>query len=141
MNEVNLLLPGDDFTCTINDGLHTYICDEPIAQGGKGLGPDPYSYLLASLGSCTAITLKMYADRKGWKLDGVAIKLSLERNPENRSTVFTREITISSKLDQEQEIRLHQIAKACPVSKILEGNITIDTVLTSGGNIIPVNKD
>jgi len=124
-------LDKTNYTCLIHDGRHKYTIDEPLDKGGSDKGPDPYSMLLASLGSCTAITLKMYAERKGWNVEDINITMSIVPTSDNskRTTVFVRDIDVKGQLSSEQLDRLQQIAKLCPVSKILEGSIEITTVL------------
>lgn len=109
----------------ITDGTHAFLSDEPIAMGGEDTGPAPDSILEASLASCTAITLRMYADRKNWKVTDITVSVSLERA--DNKTIFTREIAISGEIDETQQERMLQIAKACPVSKSLLGEIEINS--------------
>jgi putative redox protein len=105
------------------------IADEPEEIGGKDLGPDPYTLLLASLASCTLSTLRMYIDRKGWNIPTILISVNMFQNTEtNLVTIFEREITFTENISDEIKERLLTIAKKCPVSKILENNITINTV-------------
>lgn len=112
----------------LDNGRHLFGADEPVEQGGQDTAPAPDELLEASLASCTAITLRMYADRKQWSLDGVEVEVTLERV--EGKTVFTRNITLKGNLDTEQKERLLQIAKLCPVSKTLVGSIEINTSIT-----------
>ncbi|MDE3252615.1 MAG: OsmC family protein [Bacteroidota bacterium] len=109
----------------ITNGTHAFIADEPADMGGEDTGPAPDSILEASLASCTAITLRMYADRKNWKVTGITVLVSLERA--DSKTIFTREIAISGEIDETQRERMLQIAKSCPVSKSLLGEIEINS--------------
>jgi len=111
----------------LNNERHTFNADEPESSGGTDTAPAPDEILEASLASCTAITLRMYADRKQWSLTAVDVKVDLER-VENK-TIFTRIITLHGNLDEDQKQRLLQIAKACPVSKTLLGKIEINSNL------------
>lgn len=111
----------------LDNGRHLFGADEPVEQGGQDTAPAPDELLEASLASCTAITVRMYADRKQWNLDGVDVAVKLERV--DGKTVFTRNITLKGNLDTEQKERLLQIAKLCPVSKTLTGSIEINTAL------------
>lgn len=107
----------------LRNGKHEFVSDEPTEMGGGDTGPSPDELLEASLASCTVITLRMYADRKIWKVEEIEVTVSLER-PDNK-TVFNRTIKITGDIDETQLERLLQIAKACPVSKTLNGEIEI----------------
>ncbi|CAD6523771.1 OsmC family protein [Paraburkholderia kirstenboschensis] len=111
-----------------DDGKHTWLADEPESLGGGDRGPTPVSLLLSSLGACTSVTLKMYAQRKGWPLEGVHVTLGMEQGDEG--STIDRKITLHGELSDEQRERLLQIANACPVHKILTGSITIRSGLT-----------
>jgi putative redox protein len=104
------------------------IADEPVALGGKDTGPDPYTLLLASLASCTLSTLRMYIDRKGWDIPDMTVSLNLyQTTTDGLTTTITRDIQLGNNPSEEQRERLMVIAKKCPISKILENNIVIQT--------------
>ena len=129
--QVVVRLEGDDFTTEIQAGDHSIIADEPLAFGGNNFGPSPYELINAGLGACTAMTLKMYARRKGWPLDDVLVHLSYSKSndyathktdPENqhsRIDRFEREIELIGDLDVDQRHRLLEIANKCPVHKTI----------------------
>jgi putative redox protein len=119
-----------NYLCTILWRNGTLLIDEPESVGGKDLGPDPFSTLLASLAGCTLSNLRMYIDRKGWDIPEIKIAVNLtQENNEVFETIITREISFSSNVDQETKNRLLIIAEKCPVSKILKNKITINTAL------------
>ncbi len=129
----------EKYTTEIVARNHSILVDEPKKYGGKDAGMSPYELLLASLGSCTAITLRMYADRKKWNLREVKVHLehfkqhatdsdSCEETP-TKIDKFVREIKLKGDLTEEQKQRLIQIANRCPVHKTLENKIEIETVL------------
>jgi putative redox protein len=109
-------------------GGHFIYADEPEDLGGTDEGISPGALLLASLGSCTAITMRMYADRKNIALDTIKIELAICKEEEmNKSTTITRKIELTGELDDAQRDRLMQIADKCPIHKILSNPITILT--------------
>lgn len=115
------------FKQRITVGPHTLLGDEPVESGGTDAGPDPHEFLLTALGLCTSMTLKLYADRKGWALRHVEVKVS----GKHEAGVFQmdREIKLDGDLDEEQRSRLLEIAGKCPVHKTLTGEITIASKL------------
>ncbi|MGH8081548.1 MAG: OsmC family protein [Lysobacter sp.] len=114
----------------IDDGGHTWLADEPTELGGGDSGPTPDHLLLSSLGACTAITVRMYAARKQWPLAG--IEVALRFNPDGKPAAGTdieRKIVLLGELSEEQRERLLQIANACPIHKVLTGEVRIATSL------------
>lgn len=113
----------------------TVIADEPVDLGGGGLGPGPYELLLSSLGTCTAMTLRMYADRKKWALDRVGVALHHEKihaadcedceTAEGKVDDIRIELELEGELTAEQRARLHEIAHKCPVHRTLTSEIKI----------------
>ncbi|AOZ99636.1 OsmC family protein [Flavobacterium commune] len=118
------------YLCTISWRNGQLIMDEPESNGGKDLGPDPFSALLASLAGCTLATLRMYIDRKGWDIPEINISVNATQELDGEfETIFSRQISFSTNITTEQKERLLLIADKCPVSKILKGKITINTML------------
>ncbi|AMU94593.1 MAG TPA: OsmC family protein [Sphingopyxis sp.] len=115
----------DRYRTEIDVGGHALIADEPPALGGGAVGPAPYDLLLASLGACTAITLRMYADRKGWPLESVEVGLRLSGREEKR---IDRTLAIVG-LDDEQRARMADIAERTPVTLTLKAGLPIATTL------------
>jgi len=113
----------DRYRTEINVSGHALVGDEGPGLSGKNLGPAPYDFLLAGLGACTAITLRMYADRKEWPLDSVEVGLRLVNKDGLR---IDRVLTIAG-LDEEQKARLADIAERTPVTLTLKGGLPIDT--------------
>ncbi len=106
---------------------HLVLADEPEDVGGNDVGPRPGDFLRMSLASCTAITLRMYANRK--KFDITEIEVTVSSKEAEGRTIFNTEIEISGTLDQQQRERMLQIARLCPVHKVLTNPIEIDTQL------------
>ncbi|WP_374329522.1 OsmC family protein [Soonwooa sp.] len=112
----------------VTTGNHEFIVDEPIDKGGKDLAPKPTELLAASLASCTAITLKMYAERKTWDVGEIFVDVTLVDSDDKTKTTLNRNIRFSkTDIPQDQMRRFQHIANACPVHKILEGSITINS--------------
>ena len=115
------------YQCTIEWRNGKFIADEPPAIGGEDAGPDPYTLLLSSLASCKLITLRMYIDRKGWEIDKIAISVNLyqETKGEMTTTIIDCDILFLSPVSEEQKLKLSEIAKNCPVSKIMQGDLKV----------------
>jgi putative redox protein len=117
----------EKYKCTVEWRNGKFISDEPEAVGGKDTGPDPFTLFLSSLGTCTLATLRMYIDRKEWDIPQIAIAVNMYFKIENEKkiTVIDRDINFLSPITDVQRERLIQIAKVCPVSKIMEGEIQV----------------
>ena len=130
---------ADGFAQEVVAGEHRFASDEPDTVGGTGTGPTPYDLLLAALGSCTSMTVAMYARRKGWPLKSVTVRLRHSRvhaadcaaceASDALLTVIDRELEFAGHLDQEQRERLLAIANRCPVHMTLTSRIEIRTRL------------
>jgi uncharacterized OsmC-like protein len=125
-------VPDRAFTTIIEGATHTSFADEPIRDGGDDEGYSPYELLLASLGSCTAMTLQLYARRKNWPLETVKVRLEFDRvhekdsedseAPISRIDRIQREFWLEGPLTEEQRTRLMEIAGRCPVHRTITGN-------------------
>ena len=110
-------------TVRIRDGEHTITADEPRKTGGDDQGPSPQELLAASLASCTAITMEMYAERKGWDVGEIAVDVDYEPAQRGSPTKFHQVIRLPKELPEDQRERLMQIAAKCPVHRTLEGEV------------------
>ncbi len=110
----------------IRSGRHTLVADEPAHAGGADAGPAPYELLLASLGACTAITLRMYAERKQWNIGRLTVELQLLKNKEGETRI-DRQLASDAALDDAQWQRLLEIAEKTPVTLTLKAGATIQT--------------
>ena len=114
---------------------HRLDADEPIDAGGKDLGPRPGDFVRMGLASCTAITLRMYANRKNFDVQQIQVRVS--NGPFEGKTVFSSEIQIVGTLSEEQQSRMLQIARLCPVHKVLTNPIEIETHLSTVTSATP----
>ena len=122
------------YSQVLTAGHHAYLADEPHDQGGDDLGPGPYELLLWALGSCTAMTLLMYARRHEWDVAGITIDLqhdrvyAEDRDPDGaggRIELIEQTIRLKGDISEEQRARLQEIAAKCPVHKTLAGSVRI----------------
>ncbi|HUG03388.1 MAG TPA: OsmC family protein [Steroidobacteraceae bacterium] len=120
---------GPDYAQSIATGGFELLSDEPAAGGGNA-GPAPYGLVLAGLGSCTAITLKMYADRKGWNIGTLKVSLVLEKDTDGKNLI-TRTLLADALLDDAQWDKLIEIAGKTPVTKALQAGATITAARAS----------
>src|SRR5262245_31786638 len=130
---------GQSFVQRITAGVHQLTADEPVAAGGGDAGPDPYQLLLAALGSCTSMTVTMYARRKQWPLTGIRVELSHSKvwaqdcahcdTREGRLDHIDRKIHLQGELSADQRKRLVEIAEKCPVHRTLASEAHIVTRL------------
>ena len=112
----------------VKAGNNLLVTDEPLAKGGGNKGFNPFEILATSLASCTAATLKMYIGHKGWDIKEIKVEVILESNLPQSSAIFTRNIAFHDMdISEDQKTRLLKIAESCPVHKVLQNLITINT--------------
>jgi putative redox protein len=105
---------------------HSVTADEPPDHGGEDSGPSPQELLAASLASCTAITMEMYAERKGWDIGDMVVDVEYEPAQRGSPTRFAMHVQLPKELSEEQRDRLMQIAAKCPVHRALEGEVMFE---------------
>ncbi|MEI6091112.1 MAG: OsmC family protein [bacterium] len=127
MAHIKAKIGKEHYITEIVAGNNMIISDEPVSEGGNGEGFSPFYLLAASLGSCTAITLRMYADKKGWDLESCEVNIAFDQ--ENGTSVFKKDILLIGDLNDEQKQRLLMIADKCFIHKILTNSIEINTGL------------
>jgi putative redox protein len=125
MHNITATIGKQPYQTTLTNSRHTLIADENAEHNGKDLGPNPGELMAMSLASCTAITLRMYADRKQWTVD--EIEVIVEMRQEVEKTFFSCGLKIKGAIGEEEKNRLLAIAKACPIHKSLSHPIEINT--------------
>ena len=138
------------FTQEVRVGKHRLRADEPVSAGGTDTGPSPYDFLLAGLGACTSMTIRMYADLKRIPLDSVTVRLKHDKvhaqdcaeceTKEGKIDRIDREIELSGKLDEAQRAKLLEIANKCPVHRTLHSETWIPTRLRNSSDTAPTNS-
>ena len=111
----------------ITCGRHEMVGDEPAERGGHDAGPAPFEYLLSALGSCTSITLRMYAERKGWKVDSVSVALQVRQGAAGKK--IERRVTVSGSLDDAQLGKLAEISERTPVTLVVKSGVDVHTTM------------
>lgn len=117
---------GDSYRTRIRTRTHELSADEPTDVGGTDTAPTPVELLLGALASCTAITLRMYAQRKAWPLEGVHVQVHYSSKP---SPTAIKHITMHGELDDAQKARLLEIAERCPVALLLKPTVSMESRL------------
>ncbi len=108
---------------------HRITADEPRAHGGEDSGPSPQELLAASLASCTAITMEMYAQRKGWDVGEMTVDVDYEPAQRGSPTRFVMAVSLPKELPEDVRDRLMQIAAKCPVHRALEGEVMFEETI------------
>ncbi len=133
MATVNISSNGTRYGQDISIRDFQLIADEPQDIGGDDRGATPMEYVLAGLGACKAITIRMYAERKGWQLEKVDVQVDYERS--QKKPVVQAKLVIEGDLDQAQRERLKEIGDRCPVHRFLSEQIIIETTLSESQNV------
>jgi len=120
-----------DYAVDLHAGRHRLVADEPASRGGTDAGPGPFSLLLSGLAACTAITLRMYAQRKGWNLKSVDVEARLFR--QGTESHIDRAISLHGDLDAAQTARLLEVSEKTPVTLAVKGGVEIRTTLHQPG--------
>ena len=121
---------------TVRCGRHEMLVDERPVRGGADAGPMPFEYLLAGLGACTSITLRMYAERKGWNIGAVAVSLALRQGKEGTRSI-ERRVTLSAALSAEQQEKLSEVCEKTPVTLAVKSGLAVRTTLSAEGSAPP----
>jgi putative redox protein len=129
MGKITANIGTELYKTEIESETNLIISDEPKSSGGQDLGFAPNELLASSLAACTAITLRMYANRKGWELTDVKVEVSFETDSLENKFKIVRDIQLLGNLDEDQQARLLIIADKCPIHKILTNPIEITTAL------------
>ena len=116
----------ENFTHDLKVRQHRLTADEPEGSGGDDMGPSPQELLAASLASCTAVTIEMYAKRKGWNVGDLAVDVDYEPAQRGSPTKFKMTLSMPKELPEDQRERLMQIAAKCPVHRTLEGEVMFE---------------
>ncbi len=127
---VNAKLCNTNFLTRISSGTKEVVGDEPVSLGGKDEGFNPYELLASALSMCTAVTLRMYAERKEMDLGEISVNVHLSNNVMDKVASFTKTISFENKgLSENELVKLKAIAESCPVNRLLTNTIVVNTSL------------
>ncbi len=128
---IQAIIQKEHYLTTIKSSTNQLVADESVANGGEAKGFDPMELLSASLAACTSITLRMYADRKQWDVGIIEVFVDIQKDEKTSDTTnFERKIKFSAIITEEQKEKLLDIANRCPVHKLLNGKLSINTTLS-----------
>lgn len=125
MEKVSAKIGSENYKTVITSPTSEFITDMPEAEGGKNLGPKPKELLAAALAGCVAMTVKIYANRSKWLLQDVIVDVEIDTETTPGTTIFTKNVSFTGDLTNEQIQRLHVIAQKCPINKILQNLIVV----------------
>ncbi len=125
---VHAEIGAQNYKVEITANGHALVADEPAGLGGGDVGPSPFALVVSGLSGCTLITLKMYAERKGWPLEGMSVDLALHSGEPRRR--IERTVVVRGALSEEQVARLREIVERTPVTLALKDGFDIDTTLS-----------
>ena len=129
MGTITATIGNRNYETVIQSESNTILADEPVSSGGTNKGFSPHELLSSALASCTCITLRMYADRKKWNLDNVISSVTITNDAKQNILTIHLKIELIGKLSAAERERLFEIAKHCPIHKVLINSITIETEL------------
>lgn len=131
MSHVTVKLSGKGYTTDVTFGKHHLVADEPEELGGEDRGMSPLPLLLSSLGSCMAMTMRMYANRKDWPLEGAEVRLIAEvrKSGLQQTTYIRSHIKLLGSLTAEQKRRIFEISEKCPIKRVLSNPVVVDNNL------------
>ena len=128
MQQVKAIIGRDHYKTFLHSDTNNQLADEPVSAGGTDMGFSPDELLASSLAACTAITVRMYADRKNFDVDQIEVNVSVEWNKEMGQTNFIKTLRFTGNITEEEKQRLTFIAGKCPTHKMLSNPVTITTV-------------
>ncbi|MDX1270552.1 OsmC family protein [Bizionia paragorgiae] len=129
MNKIKATIGAQKYKTEIQAKNHIITADEPVEVGGQDLGFTPTELLESSLAACTAMTIRMYADRKAWDLQEAQVNVSFKRNIKTHLVTFKKQIELIGNLTSEQREKLLEIGKKCPIEKIIKGEVAVASKL------------
>ena len=113
----------------LSTGSQVVVVDEPVDVGGQDRGMQPGELMAGSLAACIVITLRMYADRKGWPLDSIVAQVDYSSDPDTKRSLFTTQLILNGNLNETQRARLLDMADRCPIHRMLENPVDFETTL------------
>ena len=126
LNQIAAYSTEKKYQVHIKSDEFNFYADEPLSIDGDNTGPTPMQYLSGALGGCIMVTLKMYAERKGWDLGPFQVDVWMER--ESKETIIKKKITFEKEIPEDQLKRLHVISSKCPVSKLIAEETKVDLI-------------